>query len=108
MASTQTTTSSYTPQGINEGNIAYSRAIVPANMTIGQTLSVTVPPGQDPGLIPLGLYFPSVRPSAIQPQIYGPGVTVVSHDTVAGVTVLSVVGSLALNDEIIMEFLGGE
>lgn len=101
--------SNYVPQGINEGNIAYVRAVNPqAFMNTNDTLAITIPPGQDPGLVPAELYFPSLTPSPTQPQNYGPGVQVVSHDTAKGVTIVKALGTLILNDEILLEYIGGE
>jgi hypothetical protein len=106
--------SAYVPQGINEANIAYARVVVPNNMASGDTLAITIPPGQDPGLIPAELYFPSMTPSGGTPptgaQTYGSGVQVVSHNVTTGVTTVkpAQTGSLALNDEILLEYIGGE
>ena len=106
--------SAYVPQGINESNIAYTRAIVPSNMSPGDTLSITTPPGQDPGLIPSEYWFPTVYPvlgvngTPTGPQNYGAPLIMVSHDTTLGITKLSSPSGITAGAEVLLEFIGGE
>jgi hypothetical protein len=99
-------------RGVNDGNIEYSRAIIPHAINPGDTLSINVPPGQDPGLIPAEIYFPTVTPyaSPTGPQLYGGGVQVVSHDNILGITVVKCIasGTVTGGDEILLEYIGGE
>lgn len=103
--------SSYVPQGINEGNIAYVKAVVPSSMSPGDTLAITVPSGQDPGLMPSEVWFPTIYQSGSPPssvQTYGNALITVSHDVTKGITVLTAPTGITAGAIVMLEYIGGE
>lgn len=101
------TAEQYVPQGMNEGNVVYARVTVPHAMIANDTWTVTTPAGADPVFLPAKLNYPQFVPPTPPATVWtaGLGFTVTQHDASTGTTTLKALGTAAVGDIVLLEYI---
>jgi len=84
------TTVEYVPMGVNQGNLVAVRGTSPHNLTAGtDTITVTLPSGVDPDVMPIDGLIPTYTPPASGTSWAVSGyLQVTAHDCSTGITTL--------------------
>lgn len=98
----QNATAAYVAKGINEGNSAFATVTVGTLMANTDTITVTAPAGVGTDFRPAFLTCVAYHPTTGVAQA---ALTVTSH--LAGVTVLTAAGAVAVGSKLMMTYVGG-